>query len=292
MSLIGSLSSGAEQDIYSFQAAAGDLFNIEVMSRAISHRISNTIDAEIRLLDAGGSLVNYWSGTAFNDDELETQDSILLDLTIPADGTYYMQVNAFSSTDTGGYELFAYRFNGATPGLSGDFDGDGDYACADVDSLVVEIVAGTNNPSFDLTGDGAVNGNDLTHWLAEAGAAELPSGASYLLGDADLDGTVDGSDFLLWNANKFSATAAWCAGDFDADGLVDGSDFLLWNANKFTSADLTSPLNMKRSFDNEHLIFNASGSQVVPEPQSALLAIAGLVAAIALRKNRWSLSDI
>ena len=74
----------------------------------------------------------------------------------------------------------------------------------------------------------------------EAGAAELPSGNAYLGGDANLDGTVDGLDFLLWNGNKFSSLAAWCSGDFNADGTIDGLDFLAWNQNKFTSADQIS----------------------------------------------------
>ncbi len=273
MSLIGNLSAGGEKDIYSFQATAGDLFNIEVMSQVIDQRIANPIDAQISVLDSSGSRINYWNGTAFNDDEFETLDSILIDLTIPADGTYFMQVNAYSATDTGGYELFAYRFEGATTGPSGDFDGDGDYACADVDSLVVEIVAGTNNPAFDLTGDGAVDVGDLTHWLAEAGAAELGSGASYLLGDADLDGTVDGNDFVLWNAHKFTAIPAWCSGDFNADGIVDGNDFLSWNANKFTSADVGGDASVKRLLDNQHLIFNAAGATSVPEPQISMLLL-------------------
>ena len=64
----------------------------------------------------------------------------------------------------------------------------------------------------------------------------LPSGAAYLPADANLDGVVDTSDFNLWNANKFTATPAWCAGDFNADGVVDASDFNIWNSHKFTSA--------------------------------------------------------
>ena len=95
-------------------------------------------------------------------------------------------------------------------GISGDFDNNGDYSCPDVDALVGAIVAGTNDAAFDLTGDGLVNNQDLTAWLAEAGAAELTSGNSYLYGDADLDGIVDGQDFIVWNTNKFSSTAAWC----------------------------------------------------------------------------------
>ena len=100
-----------------------------------------------------------------------------------------------------------------------------------------EIVAGTNTASFDMNGDNAVNSADLTEWLAVAGGINLTSGNSYLLGDANLDGSVDGSDFGAWNGNKFTNTAAWCSGDFNADGSVDGSDFGIWNGHKFTSAD-------------------------------------------------------
>ena len=121
--------------------------------------------------------------------------------------------------------------------LPGDFNGDGIFDCADVDPLVSDIANGLNTLGFDLTGDGLVNAADLTEWLTLAGTAQLPSGNAYLVGDANLDGVVDGSDFGAWNGNKFTNTAAWCSGDFNADGVVDGSDFGLWNGNKFTAAD-------------------------------------------------------
>ena len=121
--------------------------------------------------------------------------------------------------------------------ISGDFDGNGDFACDDIDMLVAEIAAGTNGAPFDLTGDGSVNGADLDAWLAEAGAAELASGNAYLLGDATLDGDVNGQDFIAWNNHKFTSDAGWCGGDFNADGETDGQDFVVWNSNKFTSAD-------------------------------------------------------
>ena len=121
--------------------------------------------------------------------------------------------------------------------IPGDFDTDGDLDVNDIDLLIAEIAGGNNTPFYDLTDDGQVDLDDRDAWLEIAGAANLPSGNSYLLGDANLDGTVDREDFLVWNDNKFTSVAAWSAGDFNADGFVDGRDLLIWNENKFTSSD-------------------------------------------------------
>ena len=95
---------------------------------------------------------------------------------------------------------------------------------------------------FDLNDDGAVDTNDITAWLAEAGENNLGEGLSYNMGDANLDGFVDGSDFNTWNANKFTDSANWCDANFSGDVGVDGSDFNIWNANKFTSSFRVAPL--------------------------------------------------
>jgi hypothetical protein len=121
-----------------------------------------------------------------------------------------------------------------------DFNDDGLFDCLDVDALVGVIAAGSNNPAFDLTADGNVDLDDRDAWLSLAGDHNLGTGRAYLLGDANLNGNVDGSDFGIWNANKFTSVAAWCQGDFSADGVVDGSDFGLWNSSKFTSSDTTA----------------------------------------------------
>lgn len=136
--------------------------------------------------------------------------------------------------------------------LSGDFNGDGILGLADVDLLVENIAIGPPQALFDISGDGNVNQTDLDLWLQLAGAANLPSGNPYLKGDANLDGVVDGLDFVEWNANKFTNVAAWSAGDFTADGIVDGLDFVLWNENKFNSASnlravTASPLQLKQN---------------------------------------------
>jgi hypothetical protein len=46
-------------------------------------------------------------------------------------------------------DYFTYEL-GEAPNAQGDFNGDGDYTCEDVDALVGEIIAGTNLPSFDI----------------------------------------------------------------------------------------------------------------------------------------------
>jgi hypothetical protein len=137
--------------------------------------------------------------------------------------------------DMGAYEVQA---------APGDF-GDGIYDCADIDFVVAQIASGVFDPIVDFTGDGVLNIDDAAAWLAEAGEANLGPGRAYLFGDANLDGFVDGLDFIEWNLNRFAATAAWCSGDFNADGFTDGADFVIWNQNKFQSADV--PLTGKPS---------------------------------------------
>jgi len=109
--------------------------------------------------------------------------------------------------------------------INGDFDGDGNYACSDINQLIDAIVAGTNDADFDLTGDGQVDLADRDAWLAEAGAADLASGGAYSTGDVDLSGSVDSTDLGLM-LNNFTSTdgVGFCRGDVDADGHVDSTD--------------------------------------------------------------------
>ena len=127
-----------------------------------------------------------------------------------------------------------------TSGPSCDFDSNGSCDLNDIDLLITEIAAGTNEGAFDLNGDAVVDTADRDLWLELAGEMNLASGNPYLLGDANLDGSVDVSDFNLWNGNKFTGQALWSAGDFSADGSVDVSDFNVWNGNKFQSSDTGS----------------------------------------------------
>jgi len=130
----------------------------------------------------------------------------------------------------------AWLSNFVSTPLTPDFDGNGSVDGTDIDLLVDNIVNGTTDlATFDLDGNGVLDIDDRNEWLERAGEINLSSGNSYLLGDANLDGSVDGQDFIAWNASKFTDQAAWTKGDFDVNGTIDGQDFILWNANKFTS---------------------------------------------------------
>ncbi len=129
---------------------------------------------------------------------------------------------------------------GAVELIDGDFNDDGFYTYTDIDELVGAIAPGTNDTTYDLNSDGLVDLTDRDIWLAVAGAANLDTHDPFLLGDANLDGVVDGQDFIIWNANKFSPTGLWSRADWNADGLTDGQDFIIWNAHKFQASG--SPL--------------------------------------------------
>jgi hypothetical protein len=82
---------------------------------------------------------------------------------------------------------------------------------------------------FDLDGSlGAANQADLDHLIHNV------LGTNY--GDANLDGAVDGTDFGIWQLNRFNTFQSWEFGDFTCDGVNDGSDFNVWNENKFVAA--------------------------------------------------------
>jgi hypothetical protein len=97
--------------------------------------------------------------------------------------------------------------------------------------------------------------------LAQTNAGPLP-------GDANSDGSVDGSDLNTVLSNYGTTSGAnWATGDFNGDGSVDGSDLNTVLSNYGTSSHATA---------------------AVPEPSTLLLAAAGLVGllAYAWRKRR------
>ncbi|MEM8680471.1 MAG: galactose oxidase-like domain-containing protein, partial [Planctomycetota bacterium] len=180
-----------------------------------------------------------------------------LEVTQASDGVFITLTENANEAPPGMYMLFLIDDQGI-PSVAefvraefdvilGDFTGpagvpDGVWDCFDINALTTAIASQSNNVVFDMTGDGQLTMADITDpvlgWLAIAGGEGpgTPGGQPYLIGDADLNGVVDGQDFILWNNHKFTSTSEWCAGDFNADGVVDGQDFIAWNNNKFSSS--------------------------------------------------------
>ena len=92
------------------------------------------------------------------------------------------------------------------------------------------------NDALDLNGDQVIDLADRDAWLVGA-AAENGLSSSYFAADGNLDGTVDGADFVIWSNNRFTSSLNASQGDFNGDGFVDGQDFLVWNDAKFLSSD-------------------------------------------------------
>jgi alpha-L-arabinofuranosidase len=61
-----------------------------------------------------------------------------------------------------------------------------------------------------------------------------------LLGDLNLDGIVNGTDFALLAANFGRSVASWDGGDVNYDGTVNGSDFALLAQNFSESANIAA----------------------------------------------------
>ena len=111
---------------------------------------------------------------------------------------------------------------------NGDLTGDGNVDRHDIDVLADAVTRGIAS-FLDLDGSGTVDGADTNHLVTNV--------IGTILGDANLDGFVDGSDFNIWNDNKFSTCGkSWSHGDLNGDQTVDASDFNIWSANRFTAA--------------------------------------------------------
>ena len=182
-------------------------------------------------------------------------DSDFIDLGIVAPGSESQALlsvyNRASTAPTAALDLFT---------ISQQFD---------TDKITTDLMPFANLESgqavpFTVTLDTSESGSFAALFSLLLGDEDIPGGlidqslslgvtASVALpGDANLDGMVDGSDFIIWNGNKFLTGTDWETGDFNGDGVTDGLDFVIWNDFKFASLD----------------------GFVVPEPYSASLAIA------------------
>jgi autotransporter-associated beta strand protein len=133
-------------------------------------------------------------------------------------------------------------------------------------------------------GLGFADGND-------GKVAGLPSGqieVKYtLLGDANLDGFVNGEDFTILASNFNQSVTGWDQGDFNYDGSVNGEDFTLLAANFNQGASGAASAGDFAALD---AFAEANGLSLpasnVPEPASLGFLLFGAVGILARRHRR------
>jgi hypothetical protein len=118
-----------------------------------------------------------------------------------------------------GLEFFSFTYDDTTPWPTSP-DGGG---------TSLEIIDPLGNP------------NDPTNWRASQAIGGTPG--TPLAGDFDLDGDVDGRDFLLWQRQVgSSATPVGSGADADHNGMVDGDDLSVWSQNYGAPSALTATI--------------------------------------------------
>ncbi len=148
-----------------------------------------------------------------------------------------------------------------------------------------DSLAGPAIISSDIASEDAASG--LSYGIGYADSADpgnpanLPSGTieiKYtLLGDANLDGTVNAEDFTQFSHN-LGQSGSWDDGDFNYDGTVNAEDFTLFSHNLGQSAADAGVLN---SANNINLT-------TVPEPASAGTMVIATLGILRRRRRRFS----
>jgi autotransporter-associated beta strand protein len=191
-----------------------------------------------------------------------------------------LSITANSTLDIGNNHIIINYGSGADP----------------ISSIVAMIASGYNAGAWNGTGiisSAAAATSGYGIGFADSADTGNPGGLSSgqielmytLLGDANLDGKVNGADFavLATNFNKAVAGAGggWDQGDFNYDGKINGADFAALAGNFNKGASQAADAQALDAFSA------ANGLNVsVPEPGALGLAVTIGAGALARRRSR------
>ena len=116
------------------------------------------------------------------------------------------------------------------------------------------------------------------------------------MGDADLDGSVTGTDYSLIDGGFAFSLSGWLNGDFDYSGAIDGTDYaLIDNAFAFQTGPLSPAFQERFAYSysrfGEQYLAALQAVQSVPEP-AGLGALAALALGLCGRQRKMLLPII
>lgn len=122
--------------------------------------------------------------------------------------------------------------------VPGDVNGNGMRDAADLDFICTNIGAtvcnGCPQENGDFNNNGVFDFSDIQDWRLYYGVVDLGGTQAVLPGDANLDGYVNGQDYIIIVVdNLFTSGTTWSSGDMNCDHQTNGLDFLIWNTFKF-----------------------------------------------------------
>ncbi|MCA9262740.1 MAG: lamin tail domain-containing protein, partial [Planctomycetales bacterium] len=212
-------------------------------NRLSAFRAHYALDESVRIAGGyAGNLDDFWEIVRLEQPDVSPPDAPTLVPYVTADIVFYDQLDPWpDATGTALQRVLSTQHgsdpanwtSAVSPGVvdygalpNGDFTADGIVSSDDVDLIYDSMRFGYQNLTWDLNVDGQVSRADAVYLVEQI--------LNTRLGDANLDGAVDGSDYAVWQQSLFASCGSWARGDFNGDGGVDVADFNLWNANKFT----------------------------------------------------------
>jgi autotransporter-associated beta strand protein len=214
--------------------------------------------------------------------ELATNVTLGSQSTSPAAPTSNVHLTSLSITGTGQFDINNnHIIIDYTPGND------------PIASIAAMIASGFTNGAW--TGDGIIStaaAANKSYGIGYADAADAgnPAGLSSgeieimytLLGDANLDGKVNGTDFAILASNFNQSVTGWDKGDFNYDNKANGIDFTELAANFNQGASQSADESALQAF----AVANGLSTTSVPEPASTGLIALGVMSVLSRRRRK------